>query len=132
MRRVKITMLANQGGGPAAANFMDLSEFQVYGRRRAGGRAQTESPTAGTSTTRQPSGSSKVSAPDRLPEGVLGRHRRSAPRLELSRNRIAALAVAEVEDEQVVAARGRSRAAGRVAGELEVQPRVREPEHHPV
>ncbi len=31
VRRVKITMLANQGGGPAAANFMDLSEFQVWG-----------------------------------------------------------------------------------------------------
>ena len=31
IRRVRITMLANQGGGTAAANFMDLSEFQVYG-----------------------------------------------------------------------------------------------------
>ena len=31
VRRIRITMLANQGGGPAAANFMDLSEFQVYG-----------------------------------------------------------------------------------------------------
>jgi hypothetical protein len=31
LRRVKITMLGAQGGGEAAANFMDLSEFQVYG-----------------------------------------------------------------------------------------------------
>ena len=31
VRRVKITMLGTQGGGDAAANFMDLSEFQVYG-----------------------------------------------------------------------------------------------------
>ena len=31
VRRIRITMLDNQGGGPAAANFMDLSEFQVYG-----------------------------------------------------------------------------------------------------
>ena len=28
---VRVTMLDNQGGGPAAANFMDLSEVQVYG-----------------------------------------------------------------------------------------------------
>ena len=31
VRRVQITMLSNRGGGTAAANFMDLSEFQVYG-----------------------------------------------------------------------------------------------------
>jgi hypothetical protein len=31
VRRVKITMLGTQGGGTAADNFMDLSEFQVYG-----------------------------------------------------------------------------------------------------